>query len=106
VSALGAAHAHLEQIEQRCRGLRMPKLQHIEEGTTVASFVLPEGLVEPMKPGEIEGTWLTRFVQQLNQVTGRLRKLHFKNLGVLLRLQEELDPELFDDAEKVEPVGT
>jgi hypothetical protein len=45
-------------------------------------------------------------VQQLNQVTGRLRKLHFKNLGVLLRLQEELDPELFDDAEKVEPVGT
>ncbi|NUQ72576.1 MAG: M48 family metalloprotease [Polyangiaceae bacterium] len=106
LNALGAAYDHLEQIERRCRGLRMPKLQHIEEGASVASFVLPEGLVPPMDRDEINGAWLMPFVRQLNQVTGRLRKLHFKNLGVLLRLQEELDPELYEDALKAEPDGS
>jgi Zn-dependent protease with chaperone function len=106
LNALGSAYDHLEQIERRCRGLRMPKLQHIEDGATVASFVLPEGLVPSMNPDQIEGPWLMSFVRQVNQVINRLRKLHFKNLGVLLRLQEELDPELYDDASKAEPAPT
>jgi hypothetical protein len=97
VAALNAAYSRLEHIEKRCRGLKMPKLQHIAQGDTVASFVLPERLIEPMNPSRIEGAWLMSFVRQLNQVLGRLRKLHFKNLGVLLRLQEELDPELYDE---------
>jgi hypothetical protein len=106
LNALASAYDHLEQIERRCQGLRMPKLQHIEDGATVASFVLPEGLVPPMNPEEIEGPWLMSFVRQVNQVINRLRKLHFKNLGVLLRLQEELDPELYDAAAKAEPAPT
>ncbi|HLM73098.1 MAG TPA: hypothetical protein VK459_10420, partial [Polyangiaceae bacterium] len=67
---------------------------------------LPEGLVPSMNPDQIEGPWLMSFVRQVNQVINRLRKLHFKNLGVLLRLQEELDPELYDDASKAEPAPT
>lgn len=99
LNTLQAAHYRLTAMEQRCRGLRMPKLRNLEEGATVASFVFPEGLIEPMPADRADGTWITGLMRQHARVLGRLRKLHFKNLGVLLRMQEEMDPALYGDAQ-------
>jgi Zn-dependent protease with chaperone function len=95
VAALQGCYGALERAEVMSRKIRLPKLTHLDEGATAASFVMPEGILEPMNPARIEGPWLVKMMRQLDQALGRLRKLHFKNLGVLLKLQEDLAPELY-----------
>jgi Zn-dependent protease with chaperone function len=100
VAALEGCYGALAQAEVKCKQLRLPKLTHLDEGATAASFVMPEGILDPMAPTRIEGPWLAQMMRQLDQALGRLRKLHFKNLGVLLKLQEELAPELYGATEQ------
>lgn len=97
VHTLDCAYNELDRVAERCRKLALPKLSHIEEGATVASFVIPERIIDPRHPERLEGAWIMQLVKQFDQVIGRLRKLHYKNLGVLLKLQEELDPALYGD---------
>ena len=95
VGALHGAGQALERVEKRSWKLAMPKLLQLEEGASVGSFVAPEPVVDPVPiPDRIGGPDLITFFKQFGQILGRLRKLHFKNLGVLLRLQERLDPAL------------
>jgi Zn-dependent protease with chaperone function len=75
--------------------LRLPSLMHLDEVRTVREFVLPEPLVELRMGQNLDGEWASTVVRQLGRVLGRLRKLHFKNLGALLKLQERLDPALY-----------
>ncbi len=103
LNTLRASHMRLSEMEKRCGGLLMPKMRNLEEGVNVASFVFPDGLMEEMPPDRADGAWINALMRQHAQVIGRLRKLHFKNLGVLLRLQEEIDPNLYRDADTVEP---
>lgn len=95
VGALHGAGQALERVEERSWKLAMPKLLQLEEGASVGSFVAPEPVVDPVPVADrIGGPELITFFKQFGQILGRLRKLHFKNLGVLLRLQERLDPAL------------
>jgi Zn-dependent protease with chaperone function len=93
--ASGEFHAVLVTCDSLC----LPKLFQLEEGKSVRSFVLPADALGPPHSRKIEGQWIGAFLQQFQQVLGRLRKLHFKNLGQLLKLQERLDPELFASRE-------
>jgi hypothetical protein len=88
------AHQALGRTLQRMRKVAMVQLSHLEAASSVAEFALEEPLIEaPELP--IAGEWIGTFLRQYGQVLERLRRLHFKNLGVLLRLQETLDPELY-----------
>lgn len=85
----------LERVVLQCASLSLPKLSHLDKERTVKSFVLPAWLVAPEEENTISGKWLQQYLEQFQQVLGRLRKLHYKNLGVLLKLQEQLDSSLF-----------
>lgn len=96
LSIFRSGHAVLERTLDVCRDIRLPRLSHLQPGAPVASFVLPQGKVLALFPGDnVAGTWIGEFCQQFFGALERLRRLHFKNLGALLRLQEELDPTLF-----------
>jgi len=90
----------LDRAFRRSAALILPRLAHLDEENSAASFVLPtKKVVPPLPEGEISADWINDYLHQFDQVLTRLRKLHFKNLGQLLRLQESLDPELFPQAE-------
>jgi Zn-dependent protease with chaperone function len=94
LGAFDDAHGALLQTQKRMKKLSIPKLSHLEEASSVAAFALDEPVIEaPALP--LTGEWIGSFLRQYGQVIERLRRLHFKNLGVLLRLQEALDPELY-----------
>ena len=90
---LRGAHAVLGLVIEKCEKIDLPALKHLDEGASVASFVAPYGLQRSTSMPD--GEWITTLLTQFDTTISRLRKLHFKNLGALLRLQESLDPELF-----------
>jgi hypothetical protein len=92
VSAFRDAWQSLQEVIGKCDAIKLPRLQHLQAGTSVQSFVLEGSLVPRFEEGRLSGEWISGFLRQLHDVLGRLRKLHFKNLGLLLKLQEELDP--------------
>lgn len=94
MEAFEQAHRTLKGTLERMQKLPMVKLSHLEEASSVAAFALEEPLIEAPEP-PVTGEWIGSFLRQFGQVLERLRRLHFKNLGVLLRLQETLDPELY-----------
>jgi hypothetical protein len=94
LAAFADAHAALRRALSRARKLQIPKLSHLEQAPSVAAFVLAEPLVEPPAL-PLAGEWIGSFLRQYGQTLERLRRLHFKNLGVLLRLQESLDEKLY-----------
>ena len=96
-------HSALEQVVHQCDGLLLPRLSHLREASSVKSFVLEERLLEPPPGKSIDGEWIQLYLKQFQQVVGRLRKLHFKNLGLLLKLEERLDPGLFGEPSEETP---
>lgn len=90
----------LSKVVKETESVLLPKLSHLAEDATVRSFVLPQKLVRRFDADTLDGEWISAFLRQFQQVIGRLRKLHFKNLGLLLRLQEGLDPQLFTAPER------
>ncbi|KYF57105.1 hypothetical protein BE08_07205 [Sorangium cellulosum] len=99
VEVLSAARAALEETLRATKPLVPPKLALLKRGTLLHRFLLPEALVAPLEGGGISGAWINELVQQHAGALGRLRKLHFKNLGQLLALTERLDPALFPGQE-------
>jgi len=100
VTTFGEGRSALATALEACEGMRLPKLAHLGRYDSVRAYVLPEPVVEPLYGREdLTGEWIGSYWQQLQKTLGGLRKLHFKNLGALLKLQERIDPELFGTAE-------
>ena len=70
------------------RQVALLPLTHISGFATLADFVL-QGWSVPQQ-AYLTGEWINSFFQLLNTADDRLRRLYFKNLGVLLRLEEAL----------------
>jgi hypothetical protein len=85
----------LKRVVEVCESILLPRLSQLAEESSLRSFVLPQDVVPCFHDDSLSGEWLQRYLKQFQQVLGRLRKLHFKNLGLLLRLQERMDPKLF-----------
>jgi Zn-dependent protease with chaperone function len=84
----------LEQLRQRlltlataARQTTLLPLRHLEEAGIVADYVLRDYTL-PQYPA-LSGEWINELGNLLEGVLDRYRRLYFKNLGVLLRLQEE-----------------
>ncbi len=97
-SRLAHVTLSLGEVARSCEKIALPKLSHMQENQDVRSFVLPEPVADYPVGNRIEGDLIGEIGRQLGQAQGRLQKLHFKNLGALLRLQEGLDPELYAPA--------
>lgn len=90
-------HERLEAVLAKATKQRMPKLEHLEQGTSVRDFIADEDLGDAMSGDRIVTQEIAHLHQVLQTTLSRLRRLHFKNLGSLLRLQESLDPALYAD---------
>jgi len=76
---------------------RVPKLEHLEAGTSVRDFIDDEPLGDSMSGSRIAVQDIAHLERVLGTTLSRLRRLHFKNLGALMRLQKSLEPTLYAD---------
>ncbi|GAA4350446.1 hypothetical protein GCM10023185_08160 [Hymenobacter saemangeumensis] len=66
----------------------MLPLTHLSRFATLAEYARHD-LTLP-GPAQFNGDWINSFFAVLNTMEERLRRVYFKNLGVLLRLEEDL----------------
>ncbi|HEX8658685.1 MAG TPA: hypothetical protein VF690_14160, partial [Hymenobacter sp.] len=78
----------LQQLLQATSRVPMLPLTHLSEFSTLTDFVLQNR--EQLGPARLSGEWVNAFFNILEIVKERLRRLYFKNLGVLLRLEEAI----------------
>lgn len=76
----------------RADRLELPKLKHVKAGTVLGYFLMEVKLVKPLKPTarSITSAWVNQFLGQLGAIEDRIRRVHFKSLGALLALQQEV----------------
>lgn len=94
-AAFAEVHHRLAEVLAKAIKQRVPKLEHLERGTSVRDFIADEALGDVMGGNRIASQEVAHLGRMLQKTLARLRRLHFKNLGALLRLQEELDPALY-----------
>src|SRR5262249_24568052 len=72
--------------------LLVPALKHMTAGAPLGQFLLDEPLIRPLPVpvSTLDGQWIGRFMEQLNAVIVKLRRIHFKSLGGILALQEKI----------------
>ncbi|HLT36563.1 MAG TPA: hypothetical protein VK034_09760, partial [Enhygromyxa sp.] len=88
--ALTALHRDLTRLLAAAEAVEIPELHNLEGGST-RDYLLADPLVEP-HDGESElREWLSKFMPQVGAVHERLRTLHYKNLGRLLALREQIE---------------
>jgi len=95
--ALVQVHDRLATVLAKAIKQRVPKLEHLEKGTSVRDFIADEPLGHAVSGDRIAAQEISHLARVLETTLSRLRRLHFKNLGALLRLQEDLDPTLYTD---------
>ena len=95
VQELNQVAGALSHVWKMAGEVTLPKLAHMTEKTTVQSFAFVGQPSFVFGGSQVEGERVLELVKTFGPALSRLRKLHFKNLGALLRLQEELDPTLY-----------
>ncbi len=86
-SYLKEYHAEKKSLEE----LQMPQLKNIDATESLASFIHPDEIPEPLGYDILEGAFLNKFMQALNLAQSRMGRLYQKNLGGILKLQESLE---------------
>src|SRR5579883_2646341 len=80
----------LKNIIKTAREINLPAMKNFEEGDNLADFIL-EGKMVPEPPlSYVKGVWIDKLMTQLQGVRQRCFRLHFKSVGGILRLQEEI----------------
>jgi Zn-dependent protease with chaperone function len=87
---LRAARAALKKILREARELDLPAMKNFDEGDRLADFLLDQDIVPELPETYVKGKWVGKLLGQLDQVMSRCNRLHFKSLGGILRLQEEI----------------
>jgi Zn-dependent protease with chaperone function len=80
----------LKKIIKDAREINLPAMKNFEENENLAEFIL-EGKMVPEPPlSYVKGVWIDKLMTQLNGVKNKCFRLHFKSVGGILRLQEEI----------------
>ena len=90
ISVLRAAWKVLKNIIKDAREINLPAMNNFEEGARLGDFIL-EGKMVPEPPlSELKGAWVHKLMTQLQGVKNRCFRLHFKSLGGILSMQEQI----------------
>ena len=76
----------LNEVVEEAREVLMPSFEYVEEGY-LKDFLL-EGNVIRGGSNLLNNTWISKFSEQLNTVLSRTRRLYFKSLGKIIKMQE------------------
>jgi hypothetical protein len=80
----------LKNIIKTAKEINMPALKNFEEGENLAGFIL-EGKMVPEPPlSYVKGVWIDKLMTQLQGVRMKCFRLHFKSLGGILKMQEQI----------------
>jgi Zn-dependent protease with chaperone function len=92
VGALRQARDAFEQKLREADKVELPALKHLSAGASLGKYLLDRPLVPALAPktSSLDGQWINAFLEQLNEVITRLRRIHFKSLGGILSLQENI----------------
>jgi hypothetical protein len=86
-SRLEQSRLTAERALQDTRKVPMLPLTHLTGFDTLADFVMQK--IQRPGPVQFNGDWVNALFGMLNTAEERLRRVYFKNLGALLRLEEE-----------------
>ncbi len=91
---LRAAHHSLKDCLKEARDATIPPLANLPEGMPLSEFLVDKKLLADFDSihdrGQLSGRWIVKLLEQFNSVLERAKRLHFKSLGALLFLQEQL----------------
>lgn len=87
---LREARAALKRVVRDARDLDMPAMKNFDEGDRLADFLLDQEIVRELPETFVDTKWVSKLLRQLDRVRSRASRLHFKSLGGLLRLQEDI----------------
>src|SRR5262249_34992329 len=92
VGALRQARDAFQQKLQNADKLFLPSLGHVTAGAPLGGYLLDQPLVRPLSSStsSLDGQWINQFLEQLNAVITKLRRIHYKSLGGILTLQEKI----------------
>ncbi len=85
-------HDVMTRCISRADKLALPRLKNLKEGAKLGFFLMDVKLVKRLRPTatSITGKWVSKFLGQLGAIEDRIRRIHFKSLGALLALQEQI----------------
>ena len=84
---LRKAHEILELCLRTAFQLRLPRLENMTEGAPLSGFLLPRTLIKGLRPtaSVLTVKWINKFLRQMSEVREKVRRIHFKSLGAILR---------------------
>jgi Zn-dependent protease with chaperone function len=95
ISVFRAAYETVKYVLDQAELATFPPLANMPQGEPIRPYILKGDL--PSKPTHFDEIlrvkWLTKFMDKYLEVRKRLDRLHYKNLGAILALQEQLGAE-------------
>jgi Zn-dependent protease with chaperone function len=90
--AVREARDVLVECLEKADKLRLPPLVHMKAGKRLGPFLWDEPVVRRVRWSRqsISGKQIQRLMEQLGKVIDRAQRIHFKSLGGILALQEEI----------------
>ncbi|HVH98997.1 MAG TPA: hypothetical protein VM869_09815, partial [Enhygromyxa sp.] len=88
---LAALHRDLARMLVEAERVSLPDLQNLAAGGSTRTYLLSDPLVDMHDGEQPLREWLGAFMPQVGGVHERLRTLHYKNLGRLLALREQIE---------------
>ena len=88
--ALRASRKALRDVLAETKDIDMPAMKHFDEGENLAEYLLSDDLIRPPGENSVSGKWLDKLFKQMNEMSGKSARLHFKSLGQILALQERI----------------
>lgn len=80
----------LKRIIKDAKEINLPAMKNFEEGENLAEFIL-EGKMVPEPPlSYVKGVWIDKLMTQLQGVRLKCFRLHFKSVGGILRMHEDI----------------
>ena len=89
---LNSIHHDLVENLQKAKSLPAPALSNVPAGLALYNLIVDRGdrAMPRLPEGQITAEWLTKLIERVQAVLGRLKRVHFKSLGGLLSFQEQL----------------
>ncbi|NAS31965.1 M48 family metalloprotease [Flavobacteriaceae bacterium R38] len=80
---------YLKNSLENADTLQLPIMSNMQEVNSLKTFLLDEK-VQRISSNKIDGDEINQLLKQLDQVIDKARRLYFKGLGNILKLQEEI----------------
>jgi hypothetical protein len=88
-----SARGVLRRCIDDARQMRTPEMANIGKGTRFDGLIFEGQLVRDLPETFIKGTWIAKFVAQLDRTRHRVNRMDYKSLGAILQMQDRLAAE-------------